>query len=230
VRIFGAFCMLCDLTNRTILYLLYWHRILRNGSEVLRDGRTGSVVAEILLASSNRNEKVIVFASFVAPWPLASADFFDVECRNADTGDGAFLAVAPPTIPPTVSMESLPDAFLVNALMGPTGRFSLYGTPTDIKFKRVPMEAAGRAGDATNDYRVIDVSFSTLSQSTQTELPRRARMVATIPRGTQQAVMLVASSSASRWNKDVSLEAIQHVTESFRAIPAPTTTLRVRDK
>jgi hypothetical protein len=122
------------------------------------------------------------------------------------------------------------DGILARCVPGPTGRFSLYGTPTDIKFKRVPMEAAGRVGDATNDYRVIDVSFSTLSQSTQTELPRRARMVATIPRGTQQAVMLVASSSASRWNKGVSLEAIQHVTESFRAIPAPTTTLRVRVK
>jgi hypothetical protein len=31
---FRTLCMLCDLTNQTILYLLYWHRILRNGSEV----------------------------------------------------------------------------------------------------------------------------------------------------------------------------------------------------
>jgi hypothetical protein len=53
------------------------------------------------------------------------------------------VSVATAKIPPTLLMESVPDSFLVNALMGPTGRFSLYGTPTEIKFKRVPMEAVG---------------------------------------------------------------------------------------
>jgi hypothetical protein len=212
-------------------------RILRDGSEVSRDGRTGDVLAEILLQSSNNaNEKVVVVTSFVSPWPLASGSVFDVECRNVNTGDGAFLAVTP-TIPTASGnaaaaslIQTLPESFFVNALIGPTGRFSSYGTPTDVKFKSVPMAAAGREGDAAVDYRVLDLSFSTLSQSTQTEIPRRARIVATIPRGTQQAVMLVGSSSATRWNKGVSLATIQQVTESFRAIPAPTTSLRVRAK
>jgi hypothetical protein len=208
-------------------------RILRDGSDVSRDGRTGDVLAEILLQSSDANEKVVVVTSFASPWPLASGSVFDVECRNVNTGDGAFLAVTP-TISTTSGgnaaaaslIQSLPESFFVNALIGPTGRFSSYGTPTDVKFKSV----TGKIGDGSDDYRVIDLSFSTLSQSTQTEIPRRARIVATVPRGAQQAVMLVASSSATRWNKGVSLETIQHVTESFRAIPAPTTSLRVRAK
>jgi len=73
------------------------------------------------------------------------------------------------------------------------------------------------------------MSFSTLSQSTQTEIPRRARIVATIPEGTQQAVMLVSSSSSSRW-KSGSEETIARVAESFRAIPAPTSSLKMRAK
>ena len=73
------------------------------------------------------------------------------------------------------------------------------------------------------------MSFSTLSQSTQTEIPRFARIVATIPEGTQQAVLLVGSASASRWKKGAE-QTIAAVAESFRAVPAPTSTLRMRAK
>ena len=98
---------------------------------------------------------------------------------------------------------------------------SSYGTPTDVKV---------RGSSTSGNYRTIDLSFSTLSQSTQTEIPRRARVVATIPEGTQQAVMLVGSASASRWNSGGSREAIARVAESFRAVPAPSSSLRMRAK
>jgi hypothetical protein len=78
-------------------------------------------------------------------------------------------------------------------------------------------------------YRFIDISFSTLSQSTQTEIPRNAVVVATIPEGTEQAVMMVGSSTATRWRKG-SEDIIRKTAESFRAVAAPKSGLKVRAK
>lgn len=193
---------------------------LREGSEVSRDSRTGDVLAEILVKDASSNDMIPVLASFVSPWSLAEGTVFDVECRNPATGDGAFLAVSSPTN--GQALLELPDSFFVNELIKPTGRFSFYGTPTDVKFKT--------SSTSNSNYRMIDMSFSALSQSTQTEIPRRAKIVATIPEGTQQAVMLVGSASASRWKSKGSKETIDQVAESFRAIPAPSTNLRMRAK
>lgn len=194
-------------------------RLLRDGSEVSRNTRTGDVVAEILVQSrSNTAEKVPVLASFATPWPLASGSVFDVECRNAATGEGSFLAVSSPT--GNRGIGDIPDTFFIDELTRPTGRFSFYGAPTDVKVRQSQVQG---------DYRFIDLSFSTLSQSTQAEIPRRARIVATIPSGTTQAVMLVGSASAARW-KQGAQSTIAQVTESFRAIPAPASSLRMRTK
>lgn len=75
----------------------------------------------------------------------------------------------------------------------------------------------------------MDVSFSTLSQATQTELPRLAKVVATVPNGSKQAVMLVGSASAARWKKG-SEKAVTATIDSFRAVEAPQTGLKVRAK
>jgi hypothetical protein len=80
-----------------------------------------------------------------------------------------------------------------------------------------------------NNYRQMDVSFSTLSQSAQTEIPRRARITVTVPDGTMQAVMLVGSASALRWRRG-SDQLVAAVADSFRAIPAPRSALKVRAK
>mmetsp|Transcript_18764 Transcript_18764/g.27516 ORF Transcript_18764/g.27516 Transcript_18764/m.27516 type:complete len:89 (-) Transcript_18764:481-747(-) len=81
----------------------------------------------------------------------------------------------------------------------------------------------------TDNYRLIDVSFSSLSQSTMTEIPRNALVAITVPEGTSEAVMLVGSASALRWKKG-SEEAVRKTAESFRAIPAPKSNLKIRAK
>lgn len=199
--------------------------ILRDGSEVSRDPRSGDVLAEILVSSSNSNSDNMlpVLASFSSPWPLQTGTVFDVECRDPNTGDGAFLAVSRKTSGKTLA--DLSDSFFLNDLFAPTGRFSFYGSPTDVKVKSSKL----LEGSNNNSYKVMDVSFSTLSQSTQSEIPRRARIVATIPSGAQQAVLLVGSSSALRWKKG-SEDQVQKVMASFQAIPAPTTGLKLRAK
>jgi hypothetical protein len=213
--------------------------VLREGSEVTRDSRTGSVLAELLLqpsvSSSSGGDVVPVVASFASPWPLATGSVFDVECRDPATGDGAFLQVTQPQKDDSVLLS---DSFLMGQLAAPTGRFSLYGAPTDVRVRdsRTVVTPSSSTSFSSDDdsgagaphYKMLDVSFSIVSQSTQTELPRRALVVATVPRGTKQAVMLVTSGAAGRWaNKGVA-EAARKVAESFAAVPAPPTKLRIR--
>jgi hypothetical protein len=129
------------------------------------------------------------------------------------------------------SLASLDDDFFVQELAKPTGRFSFYGSPTDIKVKKSSIiNSNGDSGDEASSYRQIDLSFSTLSQSTMTEIPRRARVMATIPKGCNQAVMLVASTSALRWKNKGADATVASVTDSFRAIPAPPSALKIRAK
>lgn len=199
--------------------------LLRDGSEVQRDTRTGDVLAEILLKPSGGfgggDTLVPVLASYQSPWPLATGTVFDVECRDPRTGDDVFLQVSSSVRGQSTS--ELSDAFLIASLVSPTGRFSSYGTPTDVRVRKSMYRDDLKS-------RVLDVSFSTLSQSTQTEIPRQARVVATIPDGTDQAVLLVASASAVRWSKKGLDKEISAVADSFRAVPAPQTSLRIRAK
>jgi hypothetical protein len=118
------------------------------------------------------------------------------------------------------SLGQLDDSFFLDNLLAPTGRFSSYGQPTDVKVKKSVTKG---------DYRIIDLSFSTLLQSTQSDIPRKAQLVATLPSGSTQAVMLVGSASATRWKKG-SDKIIFSTIESFRAIPAPQTSMKLRRK
>jgi len=192
---------------------------LRDGSEVSRNEKTGDVLAEIVLNVKSDSPTAVV-TSFSSPWPLAKGSLFDVECRDSKTGDGAFLAVSS-KLQPNANLADIPSNFFINQLFSPTGRFSFYGSPTDIKVKKSRM--------VTDNYRLIDVSFSSLSQSTMTEIPRNALVAITVPEGTSEAVMLVGSASALRWKKG-SEEAVRKTAESFRAIPAPKSNLKIRAK
>jgi hypothetical protein len=189
--------------------------VLRDGSEVNQDP-SGTVLAEILVGTK-ANPKAVL-ASFSTPLPLARGTVFDVECRDQKTGDGAFLAVTKST--GGKSIDEIPSSFFTERLFDPTGRFSFYGSPTDIKIKSSKVDAG---------YRTIELSFSNLSQSTNAEIPRRAILVATIVPGTDNAVCFVASANAARWNKGSEAVARKTV-ESFRATAAPKSNLKLRAK
>jgi hypothetical protein len=195
--------------------------IFRDGTEVSRDAKSGDVLAEILVKNVKSNNSdddklLAVVTTFSSPWPLAKGNVFDIECRDGETGDAAFVAVTPNV--DGTALADLKDSFFTKSIFSSTGRFSLYGQPTDIKVKTVAMNG---------NYRMLDVSFSTLSQSTMTEIPRKAKVVATIPTGSSQAVMLIASASALRWKKGAD-KTIVALAESFKATPAPQTGLKVR--
>jgi len=191
--------------------------VLRDGSDVLQ-ASDGQVSAEILTGTRDKLKAVLV--SFDSPkWKLETGPVFDVECRDGKTGEGVFLAVTQAT--GGKSIDQLPSSFFLERLFEPTGRFSFYGAPTDIKVKKSSM---------VGNKRYIEVAFSNLSQSTNAEIPRKALLVAIIPEGSENAVMLVGSSTTSRFNKGGAKESIQQTIDSFRAVPAPKTNLKLRPK
>ena len=190
--------------------------VFRDGTDVLQ-GKSGEVSAELLVGTKANPTSVLV--SFKAPYKLETGSVFDVECRDGKTGDGAFLAVTESTN--GKSVQELPSSFFLDRLFDPTGRFSFYGSPTDVKVKKSQLTSDG--------FRMLELSFSNLSQSTNAEIPRRAIVVATIPKGTENAVMLVASSNANRWKKGAEDRALE-IINSFNAIPAPKSSMKVRAK
>eukprot|EP00553_Chaetoceros_curvisetus_P007425 CAMPEP_0204625660 /NCGR_PEP_ID=MMETSP0717-20131115/11384_1 /ASSEMBLY_ACC=CAM_ASM_000666 /TAXON_ID=230516 /ORGANISM="Chaetoceros curvisetus" /LENGTH=217 /DNA_ID=CAMNT_0051641419 /DNA_START=30 /DNA_END=683 /DNA_ORIENTATION=+ len=189
--------------------------IFRDGSEVSRDSKSGNVLTEIVL-NANAAEPTAVLTSFTSPWPLAKGAVFDVECRDSSTGDAAFLSVSPKVN--GKSIEELKSSFFTEALFSPTGRFAFYGPPTDVKVKKSYM---------VGSTRFIELGFSILSQSTGAEIPRNAIVVASIPEGTDEAVMLATSSTATRWRKGTEKD-VRKVSESFKAVAAPKTGMKVR--
>ena len=148
----------------------------------------------------------------------AEGPFYDIECRNQKTSDGAFVQVTSNVKGKSIS--DIDNSFILENLLAPSGRFSFYGEPTDVKIKK---------STTNGDYRIIDLSFSTLSQATQSELPRKAQLIATIPKGSSQAVVLIGSAPAVRWKKG-SDQDIHSTIESFRAIAAPKSSLKLRRK
>ena len=189
--------------------------VFRDGSDVSQD-RSGAVATEILTGTKANPFAVLV--SFESKWKLETGPVFDVETRDFKTGDGAFLAVTKSV--GGKKLEDIPSAFFLERLFDPTGRFSFYGAPTDVKVKSSKVQG---------NNRYIELSFSNLSQSTNAEIPRKALLVATIPEGTDNAVMLVGSTSGARWRKGADKDVIK-VVESFRAIRAPKSNLKLRAK
>lgn len=191
---------------------------LRDGTEPRRDTRTGAVLSEIVLGDKTNLSAVLV--SFTSPWPLAKGTVFDVECRDSKTGDGAFLSVTE-KITSSTNIDDIPSSFFLDQLFAPTGRFSFYGAPTNVKVKK---------SETVDNKRIVTFSFSNLSQSTNAEIPRNAIMVASIPEGLDQAVMLVGSSNSNRWKSKGAEAAVTSTIESFNASLSPKTSMKVRAK
>lgn len=118
------------------------------------------------------------------------------------------------------NIQDIPTSFFLENLFAPTGRFSFYGSPTNVKVKKSEMQG---------DKRVIEFSFANLSQSTNAEIPRTALMVATKPSSVNQAIMLVGSATTNRWKKGAEKD-IRETIASFNASLSPKTFMKVRAK
>ena len=160
-----------------------------------------------------------MIVSYSSPWSLAKGSVFDVECRDAKTGDGAFLSLTEKTDKPLADISS---TFFMEQLFAPTGRFSFYGAPTNIKIKKSYM-------DETGTKRIIDFSFANLSQSTNAEIPRNGVMVASMTES-NQAVILVGSATSNRWKNKGAEQAVRDTIATFNASPSPKSSMKVQRK
>lgn len=190
--------------------------VLREGSEVSRDERSGNVLAEILVGPEGNPTPIL--ATFTSPWGLAKGALFDVETRDAATGDSAFLTVASAK---GKTLDGLQNAFFTENLFSKTGRFSFYGQPTDIRVKKSKID---------DNYRYLEIAFSNLSQSTNAEIPRVALVSASIPEGTDAVVMLVSSATASRFKNRGADKVVTQTVQSFKVARAPESGLKIRAK
>jgi len=144
-----------------------------------------------------------------AKWDLQDGGYYDVEAKNRE-GDAAFVQVA--TAPSGNSLAKLPASFFTGAVMSVEGRYGTYGAPIDVKVLSDTTEGASR---------LLEVSFSVLSASTA-EISRRALLKATQPAGGNDVVMLVSSTSTSRWKKSGGEAGSRKATSSFEVSTRPT--------
>jgi len=147
------------------------------------DKNAPTVSAELVLDGG-----VAATVAFQSEYPLIRGMFYDVEVRSK-SGDGAFLQVAP--LPEGKNLDDVNDSFLSKAVLSTEGRFGAYGAPTDIRILKSTQQNTGRQ---------IELSFSALSPGQQ-EVPRKAILMATQPKGSTDALILVGGSTAGQFKK-----------------------------
>lgn len=186
---------------------------------------TGCILVEQVSSSGNAksptisaelvtNGGVAASVAFESAWPVARGTFFDVESRSPE-GDSAFVHVR--KLPDDKDVLSVPVSYLTNSIFNKYGRFSAYGSPTDVKV----------LSDVTKGQtRFLEVIFSVLSAS-GADSPRRGVVAALQPNGSRDAVMLVSSATTARWKKSGAAASAQQAAETFRVVGTrPTRALR----
>mmetsp|Transcript_14308 Transcript_14308/g.25495 ORF Transcript_14308/g.25495 Transcript_14308/m.25495 type:complete len:379 (+) Transcript_14308:49-1185(+) len=121
-------------------------------------------------------------------FPVNRGMFYDVEVKQQNKDSSAFVHVA--RLPEGKALADVPDSFFTDNIFSTVGRYGAYGAPSSMTINKKSKKA--------DDLRLLEVSFSTLSPS-QREVERRCLISVLQPKGSQNAVMLVAGTSAFTW-------------------------------
>lgn len=169
--------------------------------EVTSSGNAKTPTISAELVTSGGVAATVVFES---AWPLARGMYYDVEARSQE-GDSAYVHVR--TLPTGKGVLEVKASYLTSSVFNTYGRWSTYGPPTDVKV----------LSDVTKgQIRYMDVIFSVLSQSGPESI-RKGVLAAVQPSGSSDAIMLLSSTTASRWKKGAEAGARQ-AAESFRIV------------
>lgn len=166
----------------------------------ITQSKSGDVNYEILAPDGSP-----VSLSFSAPWPL-SKSAAGIESRDVTGGyESAFVQVA--ELPSGTSLDKIKPAVLSQTIFGSTGKYGMYGAPTDVKIKKLSQSSSSDIYQAT---------FTTLTPAMR-ESDRKAYISASVVG--DGLFLLVTTTTAVRFGK---LEgSLRKVAESFSAIPAP---------
>mmetsp|Transcript_99963 Transcript_99963/g.177359 ORF Transcript_99963/g.177359 Transcript_99963/m.177359 type:complete len:326 (-) Transcript_99963:76-1053(-) len=179
--------------------------------------QTGKTISgEVIL-----NGGLIAQLAFETPWGLATGGYYDMEASpgkaRGGSGEAAFVAVS--TLPAGETLSSVPKDFFNKALLDVTGRYGSYGAPSEVKWKGV--------GDSSDAVRKLKVSFNTASPN-NVDVPRKGIVTALKTEGSQDVVMLMSSTTASRWGEGGEQEAGQ-AAQTFRIASTRKTKLEAKD-
>lgn len=162
-----------------------------------------------------------VILSFSAPWPM-SRSAAGIESRDLANPEAAYVQVSPlPTTKNTAS-AALSTSFFTNAIFGPKGKYGMYGTPTDIKVKKIDMDDSTSAKNLNANTALYLASFTTLTPAMR-ESERKAYISVSIINN-DTAFMLVTGTTAARFKSQNDL--LLKTAKSFSCVPAPKSNLK----
>ena len=151
----------------------------------------------------------LIFLSFYAPWPMLKSQ--GIESRDLAYGESSFVQVA--NVPKNyVSGTSLSKEFFIDSIFGSTGKYGMYGSPTDVKIRKIDSEGKNE---------LYLASFTTLTPAMR-ESDRKAYISTSIVGG--GVFMLVSGTTTSRWKTQEPL--LRKTAESFICTEAPKSSFR----
>ena len=139
--------------------------------------------AQIASAELVTSDGYVATASFETPWFLQMGNYYDVEVRSKEGGDGAFLVSK---TPPQGTSSSA--SWFSDNIFGISGRYGAYGAPQDVRVLRDERDRSVDGG------RLLEYSFTALKGNA--EVQRRAFVKAVSPPGSRDVVILVAGTTA----------------------------------
>ena len=139
--------------------------------------------AQVLNAELVTSDGYVATASFETPWFLQLGNYYDVEVRSKEGGDGAFLVSK---TPPQGTSSSA--SWFSDNIFGISGRYGAYGVPQDVRVLRDERDRSVDGG------RLLEYSFTALKGNA--EVQRRAFVKAVSPPGSRDVVILVAGTTA----------------------------------
>ena len=165
-----------------------------------------TITGEVVLTNS-----VLASISFDSVWGLAEGNYYDIAAKSKD-GDATFVQIASGGSTP---LAKQPKKFFSDNVMGIAGFYGAYGEPIDTKFKE-------ETPSGTTDRRTFEVSFTPLGPSGDGS-PRKGIVTAVQPAGGSDVVLLVSSTSATRWKKSNGEASSRQSSDSFKVTTRPTT-------
>lgn len=146
-----------------------------------------------------------------------------IESRDLANSESAFVQVVP--LPEGKSASDLPKSFFVNSIFGQSGKYGMYGTPTDIKVTKVrDNNGSGSSSSSTGSNRSIilySATFTTLTPAMRESDRKVLISVSSVGNG---LFMLVTGTTAARFKSQEGL--LNKVADSFVCVEAPKSSLR----
>ena len=171
-----------------------------------------SIIMRLRQRDTGTRTGTAAIVSFDAPWPVLKSST-GVESRDLQNPEAAFLQVAEAPRGAT-NPEELKKEFFIDAILGSKGKYGAYGSPIDIKIKKIAD--APRAG-----YGLYSAAFTTFTPGGRESERMIYISTALVGNG---VFMLVTGSTAPRFRKQVA--ALRKIADSFTCVAAPKSSLR----